>query len=160
MHHSVALQFCNRRNKVFMFHPLSRKWSFLITTSYFKKHSWIPIVRFFKVGTWGVPIMLSNLFKIIFELKKKRVVFEKNYKYNFINTNSWHVAQWVSRDMSDAPPPSANLKKSDYSRACFYGDVTRYILVTQKEIRHNLNSYVNLTSVFALVDNKNICYIR
>ena len=43
------------------------------------------------------------------------LVFEKNYKYNFINTSSWHVAQWVSRDMSDALPPSANLKKSDYS---------------------------------------------
>ena len=36
-------------------------------------------------------------------------------KYNFRNTNSWHVAQWVSRDTSDTPPPTANLKKSDYS---------------------------------------------
>ena len=40
--------------------------------------------------------------------------------YNFRNTNSWHVAQWVSRDMSDTPLPSANLKKSDYSKKNIY----------------------------------------
>ena len=49
-------------------------------------------------------------------MKQKHVVFEKNAKYNFRNTNSWHGAQWVSRDMSDAPPPTANLKKYDYSQ--------------------------------------------
>ena len=38
---------------------------------------------------------------------------------DLINTNSWHVAQWVSCDMSDAPPPSDNLKKSDYSACSF-----------------------------------------
>ena len=30
------------------------------------------------------------------------------------------MAQWVSRDMSDAPPPRANLKKSDIVLYNFY----------------------------------------
>ena len=66
---------------------------------------------FFKLAVGGVPATLPNLFKMISKLKQKHVVFEKKGKYNFRNTNSWHVAQWVSRDMSDAPPQTANLKK-------------------------------------------------
>ena len=43
-------------------------------------------------------------------MKYNRVVFEKKDNDNFRNTNSWHVAQWLSHYMSDAPSPSANLK--------------------------------------------------
>ena len=72
---------------------------------------------FFKVDTWGVPVTLTNRFKIISKLKRKHLAIVKEAKYDWRITNCWHVAQWVSRHISNATPPSANLanlKKSDY----------------------------------------------
>ena len=58
-----------------------------------------------------------------------------------------YVAQWVSRDMSDAQPPSANLKKSDYNK------------ITQIGIWCLLEIEENELWLFHDFD-KNICEIR
>ena len=89
--------------------------------------------------------MVPNLFKMISKLKLNHVVFEKKAKYNFRNTNPWHVAQWVSRDTSDAPPPSANLKKSDYS--CVGIILSNSWLLSAAQARENAESLAQSEAV-------------